>query len=198
MRAFFRIARADVRIFTLIASLGVGAACARHTVRFADDEPLGPIVQVRQFPHAPTVSVVAWDPEETAYGLSAQIRRDGSVIEDHRLYVSTYYDGIRLTSVPSLRTRVSTVETVVPARHVLLFAGASRDPYHCYWGPDCSPYEALEVRVPDEMLRSNRDSVAVRFYGRADNELVITLHRPLIDAYLAAVDSVATALRSSR
>ncbi|HST06932.1 MAG TPA: hypothetical protein VLJ83_02115, partial [Gemmatimonadaceae bacterium] len=193
---FFRIARADVRVLILIASVGVCVACARQTIRPGDDEPVGPIVQVRQFPHAATVSVVAWDPEETAYGLSAQMRQDGSLIEDHRLYVSTYYDGVRLTRAPSLPNRVGTVETVVPAKHVLLYAGASRDPYHCYWGPDCSPYEALEVRVPDEMLRSNRDSVAVRFYGRADNEMIITLHRPLIDAYLAAVDSVATALRS--
>jgi hypothetical protein len=46
------------------------------------------------------------------------------------------------------------------------------------------------------MLRSNRDSIAVRLYGRGDAEMILTARRDLIDAYLSTVDSLAAALRS--
>src|SRR5439155_14336283 len=48
-------------------------------------------VEVRYYPHSPTVTIVAWDDADAAYGLRAWLRRDGSLIVGHRLYVSTYY-----------------------------------------------------------------------------------------------------------
>jgi len=81
----------------------------------------------------------------------------------------------------------------VPPR-VLKMTGTSRDIYACYFG-SCSPFETLGVRIPDELLRANRDSVAVRFYGRGGRELIVTVRRDLIDAYLSSVDSVSAALR---
>jgi hypothetical protein len=53
------------------------------------------------------------------------------------------------------------------------------------------------VRVPDSVLRANRDSLAVRFYGSAGSELIITVYRDLIDPYLATVDSLSAALRKN-
>jgi hypothetical protein len=164
----------------------------------ADARSEPPIVQIRQYPHSPTVAIVAWAPDDNGFGLSAWLRRDGSLVHDHQLYVSTYYNGgVALTNVALLRARWNVAETIVPANQVLLSTGISRDPYHCYWGAECSPYEVRGLRVRDEMLRANRDSIAVRIYGRGGTEMVITLHRELIDAYLSTVDSVSAELRKS-
>ena len=160
------------------------------------DEPAPPIVQVRELPNSPTIAVVAWEPDDNAFGLRTELRRDGSLVSDHQLYISTYYDGtIALTRSRLLkRANWNVAEAVVPTHQVLLSTGVSRDQYHCYWGA-CSPYELRGIRIRDEMLRSNRDSIAVRLYGRGDRELVVTVRRDLIDAYLSKVDSVAAALR---
>jgi hypothetical protein len=161
------------------------------------DEPGPPIVQVREYSNSPTIVVVAWEPDDNGFGLRTELRRDGSLVSDHQLYVSTYYNGrVELTNSPLLqRGKRNVAEAVVPAHQVLLSTGVSRDLYHCYWGP-CSPYESLGIRVRDEMLRSNRDSIAVRLYGRGDAEMVLTVSRNLIDAYLSTVDSLSAALRS--
>jgi len=39
--------------------------------------------------------------------------------------------------------------------------------------------------------------LAVRFYGRAGSELIIAIHRDLIDSYLQKFDSVRAALRKN-
>ena len=142
-----------------------------------------PTVELRYFSFSPTVSVVAWSGENSDYGLRSWVRRDGSLVRDHRLYVATLYEpwvrGLRLA-------------TAAPKQFRML--GVSRDTYACYWGK-CSPFETIGVRIPDEVLRASRDSVAVTLYGWSGRELTITVRRDLIDAYLAAVDSVSAALR---
>ena len=189
--------------FLFVASLTSLVACTfpftrrSHGVEESTSE--APVVQIREYPHSPTVAIVAWSPDENEFGLTAQLRRDGSLIEDHQLYVSTWYDGgMSLTNVALLRGKWRVAQTVVPAKRLLLSTGVSRDPYHCFWGTSCSPYEVRGLRVPDGLLRENRDSVAVRLYGLAGREIVVTVHKPLIDAYLSTVDSVANALRRSR
>ena len=166
-----------------------------------------PIVQVREFPHSSIVSVVAWSPDESAYGLRAGISRQGSsLIRDHRLSLSTYRLG--RNSVPDRRTYLTPVslssrsapggvaETATPARQLVKVAGIFRDDRACFYDVEtCTPFETIEVRLPDEMLRANRDSVAVRLYGRGGTEMIITVRREIIDAYLAKVDSVSAALR---
>ena len=142
-----------------------------------------PTVELRYFSFSPTVSVVAWSGQTADYGLRSWVRRDGSLVRDHRLYVGTLYEpwvrGLRLA-------------TAAPGQFRML--GVSRDTYACHWGK-CSPFETIGVRIPDDVLRASRDSVAVTLYGWSGRELTITLRRDLIDAYLAAVDSVSAALR---
>lgn len=142
-------------------------------------------VQVRYFSFSPTISIVAWSPTEAGYGLRAWIRRDGSLIRDHRLYVSTYSD-------PALR---AFSRAVVPPS-VLLMTGISPDVYACYFSRRCSPSETFGARIPDEVLRAHRDSLVVTFYGGGGREFMITVRRDLIDAYLAAVDAISAELRS--
>jgi hypothetical protein len=171
---------------------------------FDKPEPEPLTIQVREFPHSATVSVVVWNPEEPDYGLRATLRRDGSLVRDHRLYVSTYYFGYdaiggqtsyaRNTNRPLLNPQHWFVRTVVPALDQLQSTGTIRDAEACHWG-SCSPFETFEVRVPDSLLRANRDSVAIKLYGRGDGEFVLAVRRDLIDPYLRTVDSVAAALR---
>jgi len=142
-------------------------------------------IEVRYYAHSPTVTIVGWDPTETAYGLRAWLRRDGSLIRDHRLYVSTYYTPAR----PAF------TRAVTPSRPLEL-TGVSRDMFACVGGRPCSPPETFGALIPDALLRSNRDSIAVRFYNRAGRELVVVLHRDLIDAYLGRLDSVVAVMRT--
>lgn len=144
-------------------------------------------VEVRGYPHSPVVSVVGWTSDDIGYGLRTWVRRDGSPAIDHRLYVSTYYVGAR----PSF-TRAGT-----PSRPLEL-TRRSRDVYACSGGPPCSPYDTFGALIPDTFLRSNRDSLAVTFFGRDGQELLITVRRDLIDAYLGAVDSLAAVLRKDK
>lgn len=175
----------------LAASLAAVEGCAPPVVleaasRVTADtttEPEPPIIELRYFSFSPTVSVVGWSGENDWYGLRTTVRRDGSLVRDHRLYVNTYYK-------PWMRTLYL---AAVPPRGLEMM-GVSRDPYACYFGR-CSPFETLAVRIPDALLRANRDSVTVTFYGSSNREMTITVRRDLIEPYLASVDSVSSALR---
>jgi len=142
-------------------------------------------VEVRYYAHSPTVTIVGWAPTEVAYGLRAWLRRDGSLIRNHRLYVSTYY-----TPARPVFTRAET-----PSRPLEL-TGIARDVTACVGGRPCSPPETFGAFIPDAVLRSNRDSLAVTFYDRAGRRLLITLHRDLIEAYLGRLDSVVAVMRT--
>ena len=165
----------------------LSATIASHVVAPATDDTIGQVpatIELRYFRFSPTVSVVGWTDEDTGYGLRGTVRRDGSLVRDHRLFVSTWY-------VPDVR---AFPHAVVPSGPLKMI-GVSRDTYHCYFGDKCSPYETFGARIPDKILRANRDSVAVTFYSSGGRKLIVTVQRNLIDAYLAAVDSVSTALR---
>ena len=165
----------------------LSASIASQAVAPAPGDTIGQVpatIELRYFRFSPTVSVVGWTDDDTGYGLRGVVRRDGSLVRDHRLFVSTYY-------VPDVRAFPHAVVPTGP----LKVTGISRDTYHCYFGDKCSPYETFGARIPDKILRANRDSVAVTFYSSGGRKLIVTVQRNLIDAYLAAVDSVSTALR---
>ena len=157
-----------------------------------------PRVEIRDFPYAPTLAIVAWSEDDAAAGLRAMLRRDGSLVRDHQFYISTSVLGnfnpfaIAATNRPPSGRYV---QTLVPAGRALEVLGSARDEYFCDGGgKTCSPYESFRVRVPDSLLRANRDSITVRLYG-VGSEFVISVNRAVIDPYLAAVDSVSAALR---
>ncbi|MGH7602358.1 MAG: hypothetical protein ACRENK_00015 [Gemmatimonadaceae bacterium] len=209
---------ADLRGLVLTAALGTGIACAtpgrathaalsiaapRQTGSVtAATQPEPPIIQVREYWGSPIVSIVGWAPDESAYGLRASLALDGSLIRDHRLYVNPYYIGYppsldqRLLAISqrSRQPQRGLVRTVIPPRELLESTRLLRDDYACFGG-SCSPFERFEVRVPDALLRANRDSVAIQVYDGAREELIITIRRDLIDPYLRTVDSVTAALR---
>ncbi len=179
------------RVLPFASFLVVLAACAPPVELGAPSPPLAapiaesepPIIELRYFSFSPTVSVVGWSGDNDWYGLRTTVRRDGSLVRDHRLYVNTYYK-------PWVRSFY--LATIPP--YGLEMMGVSRDTYACYFGR-CSPFETLAVRIPDELLRATRDSVTVTFYGTQNRKMDVTVRRELIEPYLASVDSVTAALR---
>jgi hypothetical protein len=202
VRDDWRSVRTGLRALTVVAAVSGLVGCAppinvggaRAATNIALQPPgsainapprVGPVtIQVRDYPPSPIVSVFGWAAAQTTYGLSASVRRDGALIGDHQLYVNTY-------SVVEWRdfTRAS-----APTRPFRL-TGASRDPHNCHGGGVCSPVETFGARIPDAFLRTSRDSLTVKFSGRSASDVIVTVHRNVIDAYLAAFDSVTVALR---
>jgi hypothetical protein len=150
-----------------------------------------PIVQVRDFPGSSVVSVLAWDVEDATFGLRTAVNRNGTLVGgarygDHQLYMTPfhywYMGGF-------------THATAEPGKP-LLRTGWSRDAQACFYGTQCSPVDAVGVRVPDALLRANRDSLVVTFDATRD-PWTITLRRELIAAFLTSVDSVVAERRKS-
>ena len=181
-----------------VVALSALGACA--TMRTDPTETT--VVQVREYNRSPTVNVVAWAPDDNGYGLRAKVRRDGTLVRDHRFYVSTFYLGAGFFRNTGATFRPSAafdgrrfIEMIAPREQLLEREGISRDVHYCLGWPRCSPYETGGARIPDSVLRASRDSVSLKFYDRYATGMILTLRRDVIDPYLRTVDSVAVALR---
>lgn len=150
-----------------------------------------PIVQVRDYWRSSTIAIVAWDEDAAEFGLRTSVTRSGTLVGgkrfgDHRLYVT-----------PFLSRDLGGFKYATAAKgELLLSAGAQKDTYACFYGSTCSPMVAEGVRIPDALLRANRDSLVVTFHPSVQQPWSITLRRELIDAYLQKVDSVAAVMTS--
>jgi len=194
------LAAAIAAIVACAPPIGLGPAPSRARAVPAATEPAArttsgePItVVVRYYDFSPTVSVVAWDGEQSAYGLRAIVRRDGTLVEgEHQLYVSTYYfPDYRAFARANWHAFTRSMELSRPLR----FAGVFHDIHQCEGVSNCSPYETFNARIPDEFLKAGHDSLVVKLYSRNGREEILTLHRDVIDAYLEKVASVSEALR---
>jgi len=141
-------------------------------------------VELRGFAFSPHLEILTWTTDETSVGLRARLRRDGTLVRDHRLYVSTY-----MSVAAGSRFDLA----LAPTRQLKL-TGVSRDDRACAGGA-CLPMETFGVQIPDDLLRANRDSLPVRFYAHDGHEVLVTLHRDLINVYLATFDSITASLR---
>ncbi len=148
-----------------------------------------PIVQVRDSWRSADVGVFAWDEEDAGVGLSTAVTRWGELVGgnrfgDHRLYMSPLYSqdngGFKYATVGTRR---------------LLRLAAKRDSYACFYGKNCSPSVSYGVRIPDDLLRANRDSLVVTFHPAVYEPWTITLRAELITAYLSRVDSVVARMK---
>ena len=150
-----------------------------------DVEP--PQVVVRDWTNAPFSSVVGWHDDEWRQGLRVSVSHLGE-IRDHLVYVGTnafanytpysnaiwhgWVDGVRFPK-PLVSQRLT------------------RDLFFCQRSNGCTPYEYFSARVPDGLLRAVRDSLVVNVRSRNGiHETDIVIRRPLVDSYLAVVDSV--------
>ena len=159
----------------------------------SDVEP--PKVVVRDYWRSAAASVVGWSPDESWQGLRASIRRDGTLVRDHELYVSAYaLTDWRLYASAEWHAVVQ--DSTNPS--VLLRNGIQSDAFNCVGRRGCSPSLFLSARLPDSLLRASRDSVTVTLRAWNGEASVITLHRELIASYLAVVDSLTFARRKAQ
>jgi hypothetical protein len=156
-------------------------------------EDVAPIVQVRDYWHSASVSVVAWDVDDPEFGIRTSITRSGKLVGglrtgDHSLYMTPYL----------LRDMGGFAHAAVdPKKGELLSTGTRGDAYACFYGKTCSPMVTVGVRIPDSMLRENRDGLEVTFYPRVEDPWSLYLRRELISAYLIKVDSVVRAMKKT-
>ncbi len=153
-----------------------------------------PVVQVRTYWRAASVTIVAWDPEDGAFGLRTTVNRNGTLtggvkFGDHSLYMTP----LLVQDMGGFK-HAAAVHANAEAQ-ILLATGARRDDYSCFYGKYCSPMVSLGVRVPDSLLRANQDQLVVTFYPAVMQPWTLTIRRQLIDAYLAKVDSVVTDMK---
>lgn len=148
-----------------------------------------PIVQVRDFWRSSVVSVLAWEAGEARVGLRSEVSRNGALVGgrrgDHLLYLTPVY----------VWYMGGFAHAVAEPGKPLLGTGLLSDPYNCFYGSHCSPMTTIGVRLPDPLLRANRDSLVVTFLPRGRDPWAVTLRRELIAAYLTKVDSVVAEMR---
>lgn len=151
-----------------------------------------PIVQVRDYPGSSVVSIVAWDADDPSFGLRSSVTRTGELVGgvrfgDHRLYVTPLLarqmGGFKYASITEGR--------------LLLRTGTQRDVCSCFYGKACSPMVTDGVRLPDSVLRANRDSLTVTFFPGTLEPWSHTLRGELIAAYLEKVDSVVAVMKKA-
>lgn len=141
----------------------------------------GAVIQIRDFPAASIVEIVAWNAAEPQYGLRTFVKRNGAADRYHRLWVNSAYPAIGDASKAQGLNRP-------------LQVSSQRDDQNCV-NSKCSPSATVGARIADDPLRKAKANVEVKFITNSGAEIVFTARRPLLDAYLAAVDSVIGALK---
>jgi hypothetical protein len=155
-----------------------------------------PVVVVRDYPNSPVATIVAWTEEEPWQGLRAEVRRDGTMVPYHRLFVNVnaFYNPGNFAGADWRAFARSMKES-----QALVSEGVHNDRFYCDGGKGCSPNTVFLVRIRDDFLRgskeSEQDSVKVKIFARNGEQSSVTLYRPLITTYLATLDSVVAARR---
>lgn len=142
----------------------------------------GAIIQVRDFPSAPIVEIVAWSPLAPAYGVRTLVRRSGAPDRYHRLWVSTDFG-------PSGRdvAQAQGLSRPLPVSY-------ATDTQNCLDGK-CTPGSTFGARLPDAQLRASKEDLAVKFITGGGTDFTVTMRRALVDSYLTTVDSVIASLK---
>ncbi|MEK7240810.1 MAG: hypothetical protein AAB224_09490 [Gemmatimonadota bacterium] len=142
----------------------------------------GPVIQVRDFPGASIVEVVAWNASEPAFGLRTWVRRSGAADRYHRLWVNSDFGpgGRDVAQAQGLKRPLPVT--------------SATDAQNCLAGK-CAPNSTFGARLPDGPFRESKEDVAVKFITGGGSDFTFTLRRGLIDAYLATVDSVVASLK---
>ncbi len=142
----------------------------------------GPVIQVRDFPGASIVEVVAWSASEPTFGVRTWVRRSGAADRYHRLWVNSDFGpgGRDVAQAQGLKRPLPVTNAT--------------DAQNCLAGK-CSPNSTFGARLPDGPFRDSKEDVAVKFITSGGSDFTFTLRRGLIDAYLATVDSVVASLR---
>lgn len=164
------------RTVPVVAPAGAASAGTLHAPAQG-----GVIVQVRDFPSSSTLSVVAWNAAAPAYGLGTVVSRSGRPDRYHRLWVNQDWPGGRdVTQAQGLDRPLQ--------------VSSQTDTQNCFNGK-CTPTATFGARILDSQFRASKGDVPVKFITSSGSEIVFTLRRDLIDAYLGTIDSVVAALK---
>ena len=172
--------RAALRGLAVIGAVGALALAARPSAGHEAPQG-GAVIQIRDFDKASIVEIVAWNAAEPQFGLRTFVKRNGTPDRYHRLWVNNAYPAITDAAKAQGLNRPLPVS-------------AARDDQNCLNGK-CAPNATVGARVPDDALRKATDPVEVKFFTNSGAEIAFTARRPLVTAYLAAVDSVIGALK---
>jgi hypothetical protein len=180
MISTFFARRSARRIIAVVVAASAVAIAARPSAGHGVPQG-GAVIQIRDFPSASIVEIVAWNAAEPQYGLRTFVKRNGSADRYHRLWVNSAYPAIGDAAKAQGLNRP-------------LQVSSQRDDQNCLNGK-CSPSATVGARIADDPLRKATENVEVKFITNSGAEIVFTARRSLIDAYLAAVDSVIGALK---
>lgn len=180
MISAFIARRSALRIIAVVAASSALAIAARPSAGHPVPQG-GAVIQIRDFPSASIVEIVAWNAAEPQYGLRTFVKRNGSADRYHRLWVNSAYPAIGDAAKAQGLNRP-------------LQVSSQRDDQNCLNGK-CAPTATVGARIADDPLRKATENVEVKFITSSGAEIVFTARRPLVDAYLAAVDSVIGALK---
>ncbi len=174
---------------TTASTLPFGATAAWGAI---DEAEATPLVQVRDFWRARTVSVLGFYKENATYGLRAEVRHDGQLtsnrrLGDHLLYMNRAI--VRANGGFKLASIMTSELQLVP--------GALRDVNSCLLGLPCSPYDNVTLGIPDSVLRSYRNGLVVTFDRDSPSQWIIEFSSEMIAKYLNSVDSVIVARRTN-
>lgn len=172
--------RALLRGITVVAAASALAIAARPGAGHSAPQG-GAVIQIRDFEKASIVEIVAWNAAEPQYGLRTFVKRNGAPDRYHRLWVNSGYPAITDAAKAQGLNRPLPVSS-------------QRDDQNCL-NNRCAPTATVGARVPDDALRKATDNVEVKFFTNSGAEIAFTARRPLVSAYLAAVDSVIGALK---
>ncbi|HEY0970771.1 MAG TPA: hypothetical protein VGE02_07335 [Gemmatimonadales bacterium] len=164
------------------------AAAAAPAAADTTDRAAEPVIQIREFPASPLVTIVAWSPDDAAFGLRAEVNRDGVLVGgrrngDHTFYVST-------AQVDVMGGFARAWVDPVPPGPVLLHYRGGVDRQACNRSDVCAPMSVYHIQMPDDLLRQHRDSMVVTFSGGRYRDWRVVLDSRVIGAYLRTVDSV--------
>ncbi len=147
--------------------------------------PLGaqlvaPKVMVKDVSTAPIIEIIAWNAADPNYGLRSWVRRGGKPDRYHRFWVNKD----RIPSASDINTAQS-LNRSLPTTII-------NDTQNCY-NNVCMPNSTIGARFLDDLLRSSKEDLLVTFFTTGGSNYPITLKRPVVELYLATVDSVIAA-----
>ncbi len=172
--------RSILRGFAVVAAASALVIAAKPSAGHSAPQG-GAVIQIRDFPAASIVEIVAWNAAEPQYGLRTFVKRNGAADRYHRLWVNGAYPAIGDAAKAQGLNRPLQVSS----------AKADQNRVNA----KCAPTATVGARIADDPLRKAKENVEVKFITNSGAEIVFTARRPLIDAYLAAVDSVIGALK---
>src|SRR5512133_1558713 len=141
------VRRSLLRGFAVAAAASALVIAAKPSAGYSAPQG-GAVIQVRDFPAASIVEIVAWNAAEPQFGLRTFVKRNGAADRYHRLWVNGAYPAIGDAAKAQGLNRP-------------LQVSSQRDDQACLNGK-CSPTATVGARIADDPLRKAKENVEVK------------------------------------